>query len=235
MRYLGTLVLLACMLHAQDGAQIYKQRCAACHDAPAERVPSLASIKKMSGEAIYTALTRGAMKTQAADLSSAQIFAVIGYIAPSGGAHAVVAPILRTCKTEPAVRALENLPAWNGWSPSLTNSRFQAPSSALLSATDVAHLKLKWAFNLGDVTEARSQPMMVAGRLFVGSTTGVLYALDPGSGCTFWGFHADSPLRGGATAGQSKNQAAIFFADAAANIYAVNAETGALIWKERPV
>lgn len=233
MRYLGTFVLMASMLEAQDGAQIYKQRCAACHDAPAQRVPSLDSIKKMSGEAIYTALTRGTMKTQAADLSSAQIFALIGYIAPGGGEHAPAAPVVRTCKTEPVLT--QNLPDWNGWSPSLTNSRFQPRSAALLTATDIPHLKLKWAFNLGDVTEARSQPMIVRGRLFIGSTTGVLYALDPGSGCTFWGFHADSPLRGGATAGQSNNQEAVFFVDTAANVYAVNAETGALIWKVRPV
>src|SRR5215469_7862000 len=125
MRYLGTLVLLACMLHAQDGAQIYKQRCAACHDAPADRVPSLASIKKMSGEAIYTALTRGTMKTQAADLSSVEIFALIRYIAPAGDMHSVVAPIQRTCKAEPAASPSQTLPDWTGWSPNLTNSRFQ--------------------------------------------------------------------------------------------------------------
>jgi len=236
MRYLGAFVLMACLLHAQDGAQIYKQHCASCHDAPAQRIPSLASIKKMSGEAIYTALTRGAMKTQAADLSSAEIFALIGYIAPSADVHsAVPQPITRTCKTEPAASASQNLPQWSGWSPGLTNSRFQPVSSTRLTATDVPNLKLKWAFNLGDVTEARSQPMIVGGRLFIGSSTGVLYSLDPGSGCTFWGFHADAPLRSGATAGQSKNQEAVFFSDAGANVYAVNAQTGALIWKVRPV
>src|SRR5215471_21139673 len=143
MRYAGAFVLIACMLHAQDGAQIYKQRCAQCHDAPAQRIPSLASIKKMSGEAIYTALTRGAMKTQAADLSSAEIFALIGYIAPSADVHsAVPQPITRTCKTEPAASASQNLPQWSGWSPGLTNSRFQPVSSTRLTATDVPNLKL---------------------------------------------------------------------------------------------
>lgn len=235
MRYAGAFILIACLLHAQDGAQIYKQRCAQCHDAPAPRIPSLASIKKMSGEAIYTALTHGAMKTQAGDLSSAEIFALISYIAPAGDVHSVVTPILRTCKAEPAASASQTLPDWTGWSPSLTNSRFQPLSAARLNATDVPHLTLKWAFNLGDVTEARSQPMIAGGRLFIGSSTGVLYSLDPGSGCTFWGFHADAPLRGGTTAGPSKNQAAVFFADAGANVYGVNAQTGALIWKVRPV
>ena len=69
------LALLTSTLWAQDGAAIYKERCASCHDTPAPRVPSLSTIKAMSGEAIYLALTRGVMKTQAEGLSSAQIFA----------------------------------------------------------------------------------------------------------------------------------------------------------------
>jgi len=223
------------MLHAQDGAQIYKQHCAACHDAPAQRVPSLATIKKMSGEAIYMALTRGTMKTQVADLSSAQILALIGYIAPAGDKNSGVPEIARTCKTEPTLGTGASLAGWNGWSPGPTNSRFQNASSAGLTAAEVPKLKLKWAFNLGDVTEARSQPMIAGGRLFIGSSTGVLYSLDPDSGCTFWGFRADAPLRSGATMGQSGNQEAVFFSDAGAHVYAVNAQTGALIWKVRPV
>jgi polyvinyl alcohol dehydrogenase (cytochrome) len=235
MRYVGAFVLITYMMYAQDGAQIYKQHCAACHDAPAQRVPSLATIKKMSGEAIYMALTRGTMKTQVADLSSAQILALISYIAPAGDEHSAVPEIARTCKTEPTLGTGASLPEWNGWSPGLTNSRFQNASSAGLTAAEVPKLKLKWAFNLGDVTEARSQPMIVGGRLFIGSSMGVLYSLDPDSGCTFWGFRADAPLRAGATLGQSKNQEAVFFSDAGANVYAVNAQSGALIWKVRPV
>jgi mono/diheme cytochrome c family protein len=87
MRYLYLLALLTSTLWAQDGAAIYKERCASCHDTPAARVPSLSTIKTMSGEAIYLALTRGVMKTQAEGLSSAQIFGLLGYIAPTGGAR----------------------------------------------------------------------------------------------------------------------------------------------------
>lgn len=53
---------------AEDGATIYKERCAKCHDSPTEKIPSLATIKAMSGEGIYVALTSGAMKTQAEGL-----------------------------------------------------------------------------------------------------------------------------------------------------------------------
>ncbi|MGH9655818.1 MAG: c-type cytochrome, partial [Bryobacteraceae bacterium] len=80
MRYFCLIFLLAQLLRAQDGAAIYKQRCAACHDNPAPHAPSLGTIKAMSGRAIYTALTSGVMKTQAAGLSTAQKIALIRYI-----------------------------------------------------------------------------------------------------------------------------------------------------------
>jgi mono/diheme cytochrome c family protein len=41
------------LLQAQDGAAIYQERCAACHNSPAPSVPSLKTIQAMSGETIY--------------------------------------------------------------------------------------------------------------------------------------------------------------------------------------
>jgi cytochrome c553 len=98
MRYVCLLIsMLPAVLSAQDGAAIYKERCASCHDAPQERVPSIAAIKAMSGEAIYLALTNGAMKSRAEGLSITQIFALIGYIAPTGGTQPT-ASFEPTCK-----------------------------------------------------------------------------------------------------------------------------------------
>ena len=188
MRYVCLLALLTSTLWAQDGAAIYKERCASCHDTPAPRIPSLSTIKGMSGEAIYLALTRGVMKTQADGLSSAQIFALLGYIAPTGGARAAAPQVTPTCGTQPAFSANANTPEWNGWSTKITNSRFQDAASAGLTAADLGRLKLKWAFNLGDVSEARSQPAVLGRYVFIGATTGALYALDADSGCTLWGF-----------------------------------------------
>jgi polyvinyl alcohol dehydrogenase (cytochrome) len=233
MRYVCLFALITSTLWAQDGAAIYKQRCASCHDAPAVRVPSLSTIKAMSGEAIYLALTRGVMKTQADGLSSAQIFALLGYIAPTGGAAAP--DLTPTCASQPAFSASANTPEWNGWSTTITNSRFQDAASAGLTAADLGRLKLKWAFNLGDVTEARSQPAVFGRYVFIGATTGALYALDADTGCTLWGFAAASGIRGGVAIGDATGTAAVFFSDSAANVYALNAKTGKLIWKVHPV
>lgn len=236
MRYVCLLALLLPSLYAQDGAAIYKSRCASCHDTPTGHTPSLATIKAMSGEAIYTTLSSGVMKTQAEGLSTTDLFALIGYIAPTGGAKpesaAAIAP---TCKGGAAFHVTANGPQWNGWSPSLTNSRFEDAAAAGLTAADVPKLKLKWAFNLGDVPNARSQPAVVGGRVFIASQSGTVYSLDEHTGCTYWGFAAAPGLRGGIAIGDANGAAALFFADASANVYAVNAQTGQLIWKVRPV
>ncbi len=235
MRYVSLFVLLTSLLHAQDGAAFYKERCASCHDSPALRVPSLSTIKAMSGEAIYQALTRGVMKTQAAGLSPAQLVALIRYIGPAGEAQPTGPAVTGTCKSQPPFPAAANAPAWNGWSTTVSNSRFQNTALAGLAAADLDKLKLKWAFNLGAVAEARSQPAIIGDYVFIGTATGAFYALDARSGCTFWGFRAASGIRGGTAIGDAGGTPAIFIADTRANVYALSAQTGRLLWKVRPV
>src|SRR5262245_58702807 len=236
---LTILVLSTQVLSAQDGAAIYKERCASCHDAPEGRIPALSTIKAMSGEAIYVALTMGAMRTQAQGLSTPQIFALLGYIAPTGGVSANNPTMTRTCKgdssiSEVAFKSSLNAPRWNGWSTSATNSRFQDARSAGLTASDVPTLKLKWAFNLGAVTIARSQPTIVGGRVYIATLTGVVYSLDAATGCTHWAYKANQ-VRSGVAVSNANGTPAVFFADTGATVYAVNASTGELIWKVRPV
>ena len=240
MRYVCLFVLVTSLLQsitplvarAQDGAAIYKERCASCHDSPAPRVPSLSTIKAMSGEAIHQSLTRGLMKTRAEGLSPTQLLDLIHYIGPTGERQSTAPAVTRTCKSQPPSPVASNA-MWNGWSTSISNSRFQNTALAGLTAADLSKLKLKWAFNLGAVTAARSQPAMIGDYVFIGTGTGAFYALDARSGCTFWGFRAASAIRGGAAIGDTGRTLAVFFADSRANVYALNAQTGQLLWKVR--
>jgi polyvinyl alcohol dehydrogenase (cytochrome) len=242
MRYACVLALTVSvlsprMLSAQDGAAIYKERCASCHDMPEGRTPPLSAIKGMTGEAVYAALTTGAMKTQAEGLQPPQLFALLGYIAPTGAASAPSGT--RTCAADASLSAAAftsamNAPRWNGWSTSATNSRFQDARSAGLTASTVPSLKLKWAFNLGAITSVRSQPTVVGGRVYVATPTGGVYSIDASTGCTYWRF-ASGPIRGGVTVGDAAGVPAVFFPETNGTVYAVNAATGALIWKTRPV
>ena len=95
-------------------------------------------------------------------------------------------------------------------------------------------LKLKWAFNLGEVTMARAQPTIAGKRVFIARSTGAVYSLDRDTGCTQWGFKARSGVRAGVSVGEAKGVPAVFFGDGGGTVYALNAQSGELIWKIRP-
>jgi polyvinyl alcohol dehydrogenase (cytochrome) len=233
MRYACLLILtITGLLEAQDGSALYKERCASCHDSPEGRIPSISSIKQMTGEAIYAALTNGAMKSQTSGLSTQEVISLVVYIAPAGVANAKPA-FEKNCKENPPLKA--GASAWAGWSPSVTNSRYQDAKAAGLAAGDVPRLKLKWAFNLGAVTMARGQPAVAFNRVFTGTLAGDVYAIDAASGCVHWALKATAGIRSGVTVGEANGVPAIFFGDRSANMYAVNAESGELLWETRPV
>jgi polyvinyl alcohol dehydrogenase (cytochrome) len=77
------------------------------------------------------------------------------------------------------------------------------------------------------------QPTVAGGRVFVGVDTGYVYALDAGSGCVYWSFLAETGVRNAVSIGPGSGGAryVAYFGDIRANVYAVNAETGALVWK----
>ena len=85
---------------------------------------------------------------------------------------------------------------------SIANTRFQ-PAADGLAASDVAKLRLKWAFGLDDVTIARGQPVVVGGRLFATTQTGKLYSLDAKTGCVYRVFETATAIRSGVMVGAS--------------------------------
>ncbi len=233
MRYAFLLFpMMTGILEAQDGAALYKERCASCHDSPAARVPTLTAIKQMTGEAIYAALTNGVMKSQTSGLSTQQVLSLVVYIAPAGSSNTKPA-FEKNCTADVPLKPSAN--AWAGWSPNVTNARYQDAKAAGLTAAGVPRLKLKWAFNLGAVTMARGQPAVYGDRVFVSTLVGDVYALDAASGCVYWAFKATAGIWSGVTVREANDAPAIFFGDRSAVIYALNAASGELIWKTRPV
>ena len=233
MRYIWLLALMLPPLSAQDGAAIYKERCAACHDAPKGRIPALSAIKAMSGEAIYVALTTGLMKTQAAGLSTGELFALIGYIAPTGGSHA-------PSRLHPHMQRRRRLPAGLRLAMEWVEHE---PHQLPLPGRD-----LRRAFSW-QRSQTQTQMGVQPGRRHRGALaanyrrrarvhrlpTGAVYSLDADTGCTRWGFQAGAGLRAGVTIGEAKGTSAVFFSDGGGTMYALNAQSGELIWKVKPV
>jgi polyvinyl alcohol dehydrogenase (cytochrome) len=126
-------------------------------------------------------------------------------------------------------------PRWNGWGADLGNSRFQPTAMAGLTRDQVPSLRLKWAFGFSGRSSAVAQPTIVGGLLFVGGGDREVYALDAKTGCARWAFKTQAVVRTAISFApiSGTDQFAVFFGDLLANAYAVNAITGALIWKTR--
>ncbi len=96
--------------------------------------------------------------------------------------------------------------------PDVTNSRFQTGKGAGLTADQVPHLKLKWAFGYPTGVSAFGQPAVAAGRVFVGSDIGYVYSLDAKTGCVYWSYQAKGNVRGGPSVGPVKDHAGVKYA-----------------------
>ncbi len=241
MRSALLILAIAGLVKAQDGEALYKERCASCHDSPDGRVPSIGALKRMTAQAVYAALTNGPMKTQAAGLSSQALLSLLVYIAPAGDANAKptfesnCSGSVRRYTSANQIGGWAGPSAWGGWSPDATNTRYQDAKAAGLTAADVPKLKLKWAFNLGSVTSARGQPVVAGGRVFTTTLAGDVYAIDAVRGCIQWGYKVTAGIRSGVAVGDANGIPAIFFGARNAVMYALNAESGELIWQTRPV
>jgi polyvinyl alcohol dehydrogenase (cytochrome) len=102
-----------------------------------------------------------------------------------------------------------------------------------MTAADVPNLKLKWAFGFPGGTQAYGNPAIVAGRVFVGSDNGTVYALDAETGCMYWSFKAEGGVRAAPSIGRAKAKDVLYFGDLKANVYGLDAATGDVIWKKK--
>jgi polyvinyl alcohol dehydrogenase (cytochrome) len=220
----------------QEAESIYKARCASCHDAAtagaagAVRAPNRDALRRLTPEAIAAALATGSMREQGQELTLAQI----QMLARTLGAAPATASAGNACTANdqaPLAKPLEQ-PNWNGWGVNLAQHRFQPAAMAGLAANDVPRLKLKWAFAFPGVSRAYAQPTVVGGRVFVGSAGSAVYSLNANSGCQYWSFKPDAPVRTAITIGTGEQGRWLaYFGDQRANAYAVDAQTGALVWK----
>src|SRR5258706_6249547 len=220
----------------RDGEAIFARDCASCHDGAAgSRAPGPDVLRQRSPESVLKALTAGGMRPQGGRLSGVERPNVAEYLTgkPLGG-HITGASIGRCTSTQPMADPAQS-PAWSGWSPSTANTRFQSTAQAGLTLEQVPLLTLKWSFGFPDATSAWSQPTVAAGRLFVGSQNGTVYALDAKSGCIYWTFTAKSGVRTAAAFGpiDGSSRFAVYVGDTGANVYALDAATGHELWSRR--
>ena len=234
---------------ASTAEDLFLARCAGCHgtgttpgpnaSAGARPAPVLADLRARSAEVVYRALDDGGvMAVHAGGLSSSDRRRIGEWV--SGKALAVVeilGPTQGQCAASPPPFGdWEKEPAWAGWSSDEGNGRFQPTAQAGLNASNIPKLKLKWAFAFRTATHADSQPTVAGGRVFVGSETGLVYSIDVTSGCFYWAFPADATVRTAIVIGKApaaQQSPRLYFGDLRANVYAIDARSGELIWKQK--
>lgn len=122
---------------------LYRQRCASCHNGAVERAPARDQMAQRAPEDLIHIMTDGAMRIQAAGLSEPQIKAIAVLITGKEPLPKTAeGPDPNLCPKADPIRFTKT--DWNGWSLDKENSRYQ-PNPGL-KAADVPRLKPKWTF-----------------------------------------------------------------------------------------
>jgi polyvinyl alcohol dehydrogenase (cytochrome) len=210
------------------GASLYQKRCASCHDNPSGRIPPKAAIAENTPTAIAQTLIEGAMRPMALGMAPHDIASVAAYLSTrKDGGLASGTSDAPACTDKPAPMTLTG-PGWNGWGNAETQDRFQ-PTPGIATA-DVPRLKLKWAFSYAG--SRNGQATVVGGRLFLTSGSGAIYALNPKTGCAYWRYDIPGGSRSSITVGKIGARYAVYFTGwTERTAYALDAESGKLIWK----
>ena len=225
----------------ESGWSLFQTRCGSCHLNPAVdlAVPG-AVMREMTPERIFASLTTGSMAAKSEGITDPQKRRIAEFMAgrPMGSSAAGDAKNMpNKCASNPAMTDPAASAGWNGWGNDNSNTRFQTAAAARLTAADVPKLKVKWAFGFPTGETSSSQPTIASGRVFVGSDNGYIYSLDAATGCVYWSFEGGSIVRGslaiGPVTGQGNARYAVFYGDGHANIFAVNAQDGKLLWKTK--
>jgi polyvinyl alcohol dehydrogenase (cytochrome) len=179
-----------------DGAKLYEQRCAVCHDNasnnPQDRTPPKSAIARRSPDEVIAALTTGVMKPQANGLKELEIRAIAVYLTGKQPTGLIDASQLANRCQAPAGPINLKAPNWNGWGIDHDNTRFQPKPG--LKAEDVPRLKVKWAYAY-PATMAIGQPTVIGDRLYVTTDSGQVICLNAQTGCTYWAISVGAPVR----------------------------------------
>lgn len=220
------------------GGDVYTNICASCHDEGLDRAPHRSMLGLMSPDSIYAALTTGTMVANAEGLSDEELVAVSEFITKTKLGTKTAAPIPQ-CTGNAANFDVNETPVWAGWGLDPENTRMVSNEAAGITKANVGKLKLKWALAYPDAIRARSHPMLAGGAIYVGSHNGSVFALDRDTGCARWTYQAATEVRTGIVvspwdAGDPDAKPLAYFADLIGNVYAVDARTGELVWRDRP-
>jgi polyvinyl alcohol dehydrogenase (cytochrome) len=219
---------------ALPGKPLYIEHCAGCHEAQVYKAPHTTWLELMSPQVLYRSITEGIMQSQAAHLSDGDKQHIVEYITQMRLGDPNARPDVAWCEGSAAEFTALNETHLTGWG--YDTRRYVSPEAAGFDRSEIRNLELKWSFGFPASTRARSQPTIAMGAVFVGSQDGTVYAFDLETGCVRWQFAARAEVRTGITLGKRGPEGipTAYFGDIIANLYALDATTGELVWQTSP-
>jgi len=215
------------------GEALYQDNCGNCHNGGVYKAPHRMFLGMMAPDAILASMDGGIMAEQANSLTRTQQRTVAEHIAGRSLDSEIVERPPPTCENKSL--DLSQPPLQKGWGVDHKNSRFQPAETAGIATAEVPDLELKWAFAYPNAIQARSQPTVAGGTVFVGSQNGTVYALDAKTGCVRWTYRASAEVRTAISIsfqadGEENVRPVAYFGDILARAYAVDAQTGEVQW-----
>ena len=139
--------------------------------------------------------------------------------------------VMAECKNIAANAGLTAL-ASNSWGIDHRNTRYQPAST--VTAENAANLELKWVYGLSNETP-RSFPLVTEDTIFIGDSNHGLVALERETGCERWVYEHDGPISSAIIPGNirrsdAEDQPILIFTDRYTGVYAIDANTGDLVW-----
>lgn len=214
---------------AANGAASYEKYCADCHADPNMRAPSRQMLEQLSEDAIFESIQHGRMQSTASALSTADRKALASYLSRNSLANTDWVSQNRCDKKTAAPMPIYA----SGWGIGEHNQRYVPPGLTSVDRTNAKDLEAAWSLVMPQVTEMRSQPVVLGDTLYLGDKTGVLYALDRSTGCVRRHKQLDSGIYTAITLVRSaEGRDTLVFGDTLANVIAVDAMTFDVLWKK---
>jgi polyvinyl alcohol dehydrogenase (cytochrome) len=244
MRITATCILLFCVatsaarLAAEpaSSASTFAARCANCHGQEADaalQAPPMSALRQMSWIQVRYALTQGNMRAYAAQLSRGEVDALVAFVTGEADEGEPYPPAAAFCADDERDR-IDLSPRVAQWGLDGNSTRSQSAEHTDLRPGNVAGLTLAWAFGVPRTSMMRSMPVITADTVFLATLRGELYALSKATGCIKWVSELGTPMRTPLHLGADPDsgRAVLFVGDTGAGINAIDASTGARLWRQ---
>lgn len=213
-----------------QGAEIYKDNCAGCHEVSGAKTPPLSALGEMSPDYLSAVLAEGKMKTQGNALGPDEKTSLIAWL--TRDQEGPTDWEARATCVNPMVNLIGHAGAGNVADVGYGSRSLRHQAVTTITPQNVAALELDKVMAFPGAGEMRSQPALIGNTLFMAvAETSTLYAFDSREMCIKWTRKTKEALRSAVGYAQVGGRDILFFG-AGKTVHVVDALSGEDIWSK---